>query len=381
MNRRTYLGAAASGLAAFAGCSSVDLRDGNGSARDGTPSTPTPPRLADTTLPVPRSELTFAAPKDVFAAIVDPVFGPDWAGVELPGYGGDGATPRLRPGDRVVGVVRDGEARAYPLRLLDDHEVVNDDFGGPLLVTYCPLCGSGVTAERLVAGAPTRFGVSGKLWHSDLVMYDERTGSYWSQILATAIRGPRTGDRLALVPSTLTTWEQWRRAHPETVVLRPPPESRTIDGSGAQFYSDPVDEPYRRSDVIGVGQNDFDDDRLLPKAEVIGISYGESARAYPLFTVIEAGAINDTVGGLPVVVSHAKQTLVAYDRRIDGHTLRFRRGDDGTLQAGGSTWDMLSGRALDGTFEGSVLRRANEVTQLLWFAWAQHHPKTTVYGH
>jgi len=380
MNRRTYLGAAASGLAAFAGCSSVDPRDGSGSARDGATSTPTPPRLADTTLPVPRSELTFAAPKDVFAAIVDPVFGPDWAGVELPGYGGDGATPRLRPGDRVVGVVRDGEARAYPLRLLADHEVVNDEFHGSLLVTYCPLCGSGVTAERRVAGAPTRFGVSGKLWHSDLVMYDERTGSYWSQILATAIRGPRTGDRLGLVPSTLTTWEQWQRTHPETVVLRPPPESGTIDGSGAQFYSDAVDEPYRESAVIGVGQNDFADERLPAKAEVIGVVHDGSARAYPLSVVTEAGAIDDTVGGLPVVVSHAKRTLVAYDRRIDGRTLRFRRGDDGRLRAGGSTWEVLSGRALDGAFEGRKLRRANDVSQLLWFAWAQHHPETTVYG-
>lgn len=386
MYRRAYLCALAGGVTALAGCSTAGTGEsgansggaGESETTPGATQTAAPPRLAGTELPVSRSELTFAAPKDVFAAIVDPVFGADWSGVELPGYGGEAARPRLTPDDRVVGVVRDGDARAYPLRLLADHEVVNDDFHGPLLVTYCPLCGSGVTAERLVGGTPTRFGVSGKLWHSDLVMYDQRTGSYWSQILATAIRGPRTGEGLSLVPSTLTTWRQWRATHPETVVLRPPPESGTIDDSGAKFYGDDTEAAYRESVVVGVGENTVTDDRLPAKTEVIGVTHAGAARAYPLPAVRAAGVVTDSVGGRPVVVSHAGRTLVAYDRRVDGQTLSFRR-EDGTLRGGGSRWDILSGRALGGAHEGNILAPAHDISQLLWFAWTQHHPETTVY--
>ncbi|PSP41684.1 hypothetical protein BRC63_03600, partial [Halobacteriales archaeon QH_10_70_21] len=90
--------------------------------------------------------------------------------------------------------------------MLNWHEIVNDAFAGPLAVTYCPLCGSGIVVERVVAGTPTLFGVSGRLRRDDLVMYDRATDSLRSRILATAIRGPRTGDRLTIVPSTLTTW-------------------------------------------------------------------------------------------------------------------------------------------------------------------------------
>ena len=381
MDRRAYLGAVAAGLGTLAGCA-VEAPAGT----DGTDSVPkstsppgsTPPRLADVELPVPRSELTYAAPKDVFPAIVDPVFGEDWSGIEFESYGGAGKRPRLTPEDRVVGVVRDGEARAYPLRVLLEHEIVNDDFGGPLLVSFCHLCGSGVTAERVIDGEAATFGVSGKLWNSDLVMYDVPTESYWSQILATGIRGEHTGDELTLVPSTLTRWGKRRETHPETVVLRPPPESGTIDGSGPQFYATNR-EAYRNSAAIGVGKNDFSDGRLYAKRVVVGVTHDGNARAYPLTTVSQEGVVNDSVGDLPVVVANVGTTLVAYDRRVGNRTLTFRRVDGETLAAGGSRWDLLSGRAEGGTHQGTVLRQANDVSQLYWFAWAQHHPGTTVY--
>ncbi len=379
MRRRTYLSGVAVGLTALSGCGSLGSQTGTDTATTDDSATPRPPTLAGTELPVDRSEITFAAPTDVFAAIVDPVFGPDWEGVTLPNYAGDGARPRLASDDRIIGVTRDGAARAYPLRLLFDHEIVNDDFGGPLLVTYCPLCGSGVTAERFVDGEPTTFGVSGKLWNSDLLMYDQRTESYWSQILATAIRGPQTGDTLDLLPSTLTTWGQWREAHPETVVLRPPPESGTIDDSGPQFYSDDFDAGYRNASVIGVGENDFQSDRLPAKSVVLGVEHGDRARAYPRSVVRNAGVIHDSLGSLPLVVTHDEDTLVAYDRRVDGTTLTFERAADGTLRGGGSRWRILTGEAIDGTYEGTSLESVHDVSQLLWFAWVQHHPETTLY--
>lgn len=124
-----------------------------------------------------------------------------------------------------------------------------------MLVTYCPLCRSGMVADRLVDGEPATFDVSGLLWkpphirtadseaegrvfsdreagvgnNGNLVMYDDVTGSYWSQLLARGICGTGRGDRMSIRPSTVTTWGEWREAHPDTEVLLPTPESTVVD--------------------------------------------------------------------------------------------------------------------------------------------------------
>ena len=194
--------------------------------------------------------------------IVDPAFDTDWTGYDIdpqythPGESG-GRETGLADEAVVVGHEHDGRARAYPVSVLRHHEIVNDTFGGPLIVTYCSICRTGVVAERRVDGEPTRFGVSGQLWKppdryitasakagkafgadrwnasdlprvidgANLVMYDERTRSFWSQAIAEAICGPMTSTRLSIVLSTLTSWGEWRATHPDTAVLLPPPHS------------------------------------------------------------------------------------------------------------------------------------------------------------
>jgi hypothetical protein len=226
-------------------------------------------------------------------AVVDPAFGPDWRDVAVPPrYRFEagtidtqsstptetvtptdatlrsdatviGVTTGAGPGDGRGGTAESGSrARAYPLSILWWHEVVNDDFGGPLLVTYCPICRSGMVADRLVDGAPAEFLVSGQLWQApgvqqaaamadgrafgtslgdpdaaarvsgNVVLVDGATGSYWSQVLARAICGPLAGSRLGIRASTVTTWGAWRREHPDTDVLLPPPASRLHDPAG-----------------------------------------------------------------------------------------------------------------------------------------------------
>ena len=245
MRRRDYRAAAAGLGAGLAGCT-----DASGRAEPSTPtSTPFPAE------PVARSgvpqTICEEEVKDIdINEIVEPAFGPDWEGVDVGGQYGE-----LADDDVVVGVERDGAARAYPLAILWYHEIVNDDFGGPLIASYCPLCKSGIVAERLVDGAPTTFRVSGLLWRPEgiraeaakaservfgadmaggetevlnagnLVMVDDATRSYWSQLLAQAICGPRNGDRLTIVPSTVARWGAWRAGHPDTEVLLPPPAS------------------------------------------------------------------------------------------------------------------------------------------------------------
>lgn len=194
-------------------------------------------------------------------AVVDPVFGPDWDDVAVDSRYATVGRVRddgsLGADAVVVGLTTaDGtRARAYPLALLAVHEIVNDEFGGPVAVTYCPLCRSGVVFERRVDGDPTTFHISGLLWQppeiqvraaegrgdafgasardtdadvrnqGNLVMYDAATESYWSQVLATAICGPLRGTDLALRPATVTTWGEWRAEHPGSEVLLPPPAS------------------------------------------------------------------------------------------------------------------------------------------------------------
>lgn len=339
-------------------------------------------RLADVDLPVPASALQPAF--GVVPAIVEPAFGPDWRGVEMT-VGSTTYRPRLRPEEPVIGVEGNGVARAYPLGVLERHEVVNDAFpragerpgDTPLLVTYCPSCGSSMTAVRRVGGEAATFTVSHRLWRSNLVLRDAATGSLWSQLLATAIRGPATGERLALVPSTLESWASWRAAHPDTEVLLPPPLSATQHDIHEPTYGY---DRYEASAAI-IGEDPGGPGADAGRTLVVGVTADDEATAYPFETVAAAGVVNDVVGGRPVAVAVAPGgTLVAYDRRVGDETLRFRGVDETRLVAGGSRWLVGRGVAVDGPYEGTVLRRANDVPPLFRFAWEAFHPDTEVYG-
>jgi hypothetical protein len=383
VNRRRYLavvGAVASGLS---GCAATGAR-----REDASDTTPRLARTADqrrdsrrvddVTLPVPRTELYPALPRDYIPALRDPAFADDWSGLSLPDDSA-GETTRL-PGDAaVIGVERGGEARAYPLRVLDWHEVVNDSFHGPLLVTYCVQCGSAVVVERVVRGTPTRFGVSGLLWRADLVLYDRATGSLWSQLLARAIDGPATGDALDVLPASLTTWNAWRADHPATTVLLPPPHSGTVGGYGDRRF-DYFAPRYSYDEGVLVGY-ERNGSELHPQELVVGVEHEGVARAYTFRALAREDVVHDTVGGRPVVVAAAPGgTLVAYDRRVSGVTLRFESDGDVFLRGGGSRWRRTTGVAVDGPHAGTRLARANEFPPMFWLGWSEFTPETTVYG-
>jgi hypothetical protein len=159
---------------------------------------------------------------------------PELSGLETVGRG-----KFLVPSDKVVGVVVGGASRAYPLRVLVWHEVVNDTVGGiPIAVAYNPLSFGITVFDRRVAGRTLTFGVSGLLFQSNLVMYDRGEAhadeSLWSQLQARAIAGPAAtaGRRLELVPFALARWEDWQADRPETTVLAP------VEGDGTKYGQD-----------------------------------------------------------------------------------------------------------------------------------------------
>ena len=138
-------------------------------------------------------------PKDGIPSIDNPVF----AAVSDSNFMSDS--------DTVIGLVIDGDARAYPLFILVWHEIVNDTVGGlPVSVTYCPLCYTNQVFERIIDGTEVEFGTSGKLYNSNLLMYDRLTESYWSQALGLAVKGELTGTQLNLIPFDVITWGDWK---------------------------------------------------------------------------------------------------------------------------------------------------------------------------
>ena len=161
---------------------------------------------------VPFAEiLSGGVARDAIPAIDDPLFAPAASVAGLPGS------------EPVIAVSIAGDARAYPLRILMWHEIVNDTVGGtPVAVTFCPLCNSGVVYDRRVAGAVLDFGTTGKLRNSDLVMYDRQTGSWWQQFTGEGIVGAHTGAALAALPARLESFAHFKaRAGAEALVLVP----------------------------------------------------------------------------------------------------------------------------------------------------------------
>jgi hypothetical protein len=229
----------------------------------------------------------------------------------------------LLDGDRVIGVTLAGEARAYPLRLMRWHEVVNDTVGGvPVVVTYNPLCDAVVVAKRTTDTEVLRFGISGLLFNSNLLLYDRRDGdvvpSLWSQLQARAISGPHAvgQHRLELLPASLCTWGEWRADHPHSRVLAP------LERMNQLYNRDPY-HSYFGSDVLR-----FPVDPLPPTGElalkdrVVVVNVGDDEAVFALPRLARAvgetaGAYDTVVGDAPIRIDFAVHPGVATVTRLD----------------------------------------------------------------
>lgn len=307
-------------------------------------------------------------PKDGIPSIDEPLFAGSetWDALE---YDEDGL---------VIGVEVNGERRAYPFQVLVWHEIVNDVIQGkPMIITYCPLCGTAIAFEREINGEIYEFGVSGLLYNSDLLMYDRTTDSLWSQITGEAVAGELTLTQLPFYPSEIMTWSDWKETYPDSVVLtKDTGHNRNYDQDpyGGYYGSDRLMFPANRS------SDRFDD--LFIKDEVIGVEVdGGHASAYPVNDVIEHGPVNDVIGDVPVIVvanPNAGSSIVVFERRVDGQELTFSVESDVMVDAEtGTTWNF-DGVAVDGELEGSQLTEIIPVRGF-WFAWAAFHPDTDLW--
>ncbi|MDT8388448.1 MAG: DUF3179 domain-containing protein [Thiogranum sp.] len=241
----------------------------------------------------------------------------------------------IAPSDRVLGIVHSGVAKAYPVSIMNWHEIVNDTFGDEaIVVTYCPLCGTGIAYFARAGDQVLKFGVSGLLYNSDMLLYDRQTESLWSQIRKQAISGPMKGERLQVVPMMHTSWQDWRQRHPASLVL-----------STDTGYS----RDYTRSPYAGYEQSGSlyfpvraQDQRYHPKEWVLGVEINGEFKAYP-FVELEktSNPIRDTLGGQDITVEYDKRHRTAVARDASGDVLPAIRA--------------------------------------YWFAWYAFHPETGVY--
>jgi hypothetical protein len=200
--------------------------------------------------------------------------------------------------------------------------------------------------SRDVNGEILDFGVSGKLIMNVLVMYDRQTDSLWSQLIGEAVEGELAGTKLEYLPSWMTTWSDWKTRYPDTVALE-------------KGYSGQVDPytGYYLSEEAGVIGEDHKDDRLARKQWIVGVSLEDVAVAY--------NTANSAV----------------FDRSTSEGVLTFEIEEGLTLvdQETGSTWDGLTGEAIEGSLKGETLRRLKS-TSSFWFGWKDFYPDTKVYG-
>ena len=292
----------------------------------------------------------------------------------------------LQPASPVIAVEVGGVARAYPLAILTRHEIANDTISGtPVAVTFCPLCNSAVVFDRRVGEATLRFGVSGLLRNSDLIMWDDQTQSLWQQLTGEGIVGAHTNTLLDIVPSQLVGYSAFKDQYPEGEVLST--EGRFY-GSNPYVNYDSSPRPFLFSGTP--------DDRLMATERVLGAIIKGVSVAYPFGSLAEEIVINDRVSDIDVAAIWQPGSFSAldqssidgsrdvgmaalFDRQIEGQSLTFQVVDDAIIdEQTGSHWNIF-GTSTAGDLAGAQLRQINAFPHF-WFAWAAFFPDTILYG-
>jgi hypothetical protein len=285
------------------------------------------------------------------------------------------ANKYLEDSELVLGLSINGDVRAYPLQILVWHEIVNDKVGDvPVAVTYCPLCFTNQVFNRtLNNGQILEFGTSGKLYNSNLVMYDRTTKSLWSQAMAQGIVGKLPGVKLDRIPFDIAYWKEWKRLYPESKVL-----SRDT-GSTRPYGADPYGDYYTNGDVLFPVSNR--DDRLGLKEIVIGFENNGQYKAFKLQEIENKKVINDQVKGKPIVLFSLHPFMVrAYDSVVDGQMLIFSYNtkDQSFIDKQTNSLWNFEGKAISGQMKGKQLVRL-PFDEGFWFEWVAFHPKTELY--
>lgn len=297
------------------------------------------------------------------------------------------AASHLHPDELVFGARLGGAARAWPLRVLSWHEMLDDELGGePVTLSYCTLCRSAVLYRgRLPDGTPTSFGTSGLLYRSNKLMFDRATRTLWSNLTGEPLLGPLAAraEPLEALPLTTTTWEAWRRANPDTTAMVADDELARRYG----FDYRPGAADSRRAGVaFPVPRRDR---RLADREEVLGVALAGHATAYPLAGLLATGVLEDLVGGREVVLVADPETgaIRAYaappgasaaGETAGRHGLSATAAGD-LRDAAGRAWHAGEEALAPTGGEGPVLPRI-PAHRSFWFGWSAFYPHSQVWS-
>jgi hypothetical protein len=279
----------------------------------------------------------------------------------------------LQDSDLVLGLNINGDIRAYPLNILVWHEIVNDEVGGtPVAVTYCPLCFTNQVFHRTIDNQTVEFGTSGKLYNSNLVMYDRTSESLWSQALSQAIVGEHAGKKLERIPFDVAFWREWKALYPESKVLS------QDTGFGRPYGVDPYGNYYTDPNILFPVSHR--DDRLGPKEIVVGLENEGSYRAYPIQQIEDNHLINDEIGDRKIVLMSFYPFMARpYDRSVDGLVLDFEYDGGKVIDTQTSSIWNFEGEAIEGEMKGKQLVRL-PFDEGFWFEWVAFHPETSLHN-
>ncbi len=289
----------------------------------------------------------------------------------------------LTDDELVVGVVFDGEARAYSHQVLDWHEIINDQIGiHPYAITYCPLTGTAINWSRNIGGEITTFGVSGLLYNSNLIPYDRKTDSNWSQMLNRSVEGSLIGQSVNILPAIETSWGTWKKMYPNTLLVSNNTGHDRPYGSYPYIATGNVDY---RSDPYLIFPVAREDDRLHRKERVLGIQDVGNIHIY---------RFEDFAGGVSLKIDNLSASKLVIAGSTDFNFLRAFRAslEDGTdldftAMAGeelpnlmtdqlGNTWDIF-GQAVSGPNLGETLIQPKSYIGY-WFAWVAFNPEIEI---
>lgn len=350
----------------------VPLFTGCGSGDDPAPVTGPGTGNGGSSWSIPIDQIFDGGPgKDGIPALLDPPF----IDREQADY--------LSPNDLVVGYQVGDDIRAYPHKILDWHEIVNDEIGGrPMAITYCPLTGTAVGWDRNIDGNVTTFGVSGLLYNTNLIPYDRFTDSNWSQMRLVAINGQLQGKRISTFHVIETTWESWQQMYPDTKVMstatgieRPYQTFPYINASGEDYR----EEPYLLFPI------EVDDTRLPRKDRVHGVIINGEAKVYPITAFEEQiTVISDNFNQRDLVIVGDRSRNFANSfvvQQSEFNNLVFSAVQDALPVVmednEGNKWDLF-GKAISGPRESQQLPPATSFIGY-WFAWGAFYPVAEIY--